>query len=360
MALAVQVSIEDLAEFCRTALQRVGADATYAATATDALVMADSWGTFTHGTKLLLDYVRRIRAGGIVLDQKPEIIRSGPAWAIVEAHSVMGHVAAVYAMDVAIEKARQVGIAYVGVRGTNHFGAAGYYPWRAARAGLIGIAMANDIPSVAAPGSRRAVTGSNPLSYALPTGRDSDPILLDMAISTVAGGKVYAAHQRGETIPNNWIIGPDGQPTTDGSLYPSQAALQPMTGAKGYGIAVLIEGLAGVLSGAALTWQVGSWIHDDPSKPTNHGAAFLAIDVESIMSKTDYEARIDHLVREIHAAPTVDGVDRVLLPGEREWRCRRRAIEQGITLPADVVAKLLSLSQLVELDPPWLRAGREA
>lgn len=358
MASAVHVSVDELTQFCIEALQRVGADPVYAATATEALVMADSWGTFTHGTKLLLDYVRRIRAGGIVLDKKPEVLRSGPAWAIVEGHSVMGHVAAVYAMDVAIQKARQAGIAYVGVRGTNHFGAAGFYPYRATREGLIGIAMANDIPSVAAPGSRRAVTGSNPLSYALPTGPNSDPILLDMAISTVAGGKVYAAHQRGETIPDNWIVGPDGKPTTDGSLYPSQAALQPMTGAKGYGIAVLIEGLAGVLSGAALTWQVGSWIHDDPSKPTNHGAAFLAIDIESIMPKDEYFARIDHLVREIHSAPTVEGIEQVMLPGEREWRCRRRSLQDGIHLPADVVAKLVSLSQLVELDPAWLRPGR--
>lgn len=354
MARGALVSVENLTLFCRSALQRAGADLEYASTAAEALVMADSWGTFTHGSKLLFDYVRRILAGGISVQHRPEVIRSGPAWAIVDAHSVMGQVAAAYAMEVAIAKAKQTGIAYVGVRGSNHFGAAGYYPWLAARAGMIGIAMANDIPSVAAPGSRRAVTGSNPLSYALPTGPNSDPILLDMAISTVAGGKVYAAHQRGESIPDNWIVGPDGLPTTDGSLYPSQAALQPMSGAKGYGIALLIEGLSGVLTGAALTWQVGSWIHDDPAQPTNHGAAFLAIDVETMMPRDDYQARIDHLVREIHAAPTVDHVERVLLPGEREWRHRRRALEEGILLPADVVAKLVSLSQLVDHRPEWL------
>jgi ureidoglycolate dehydrogenase (NAD+) len=354
MPTATRVSIEDLHAFCCQALERVGGDPEYASTVADALVMVDSWGTFTHGTKLLFDYVRRIRAGGIRTDRKPEVVRSGPGWAIVDGQSVMGHVASVFAMNVAIEKARNVGVAYVGVRNTNHFGAAGFYPYLAAQAGMIGISMANDIPSVAAPGSRLAVTGSNPLSYALPTGPDSDPILLDMAISTVAGGKVYAAHQRGESIPNNWIIDQEGHPTTDGSLYPAKAALQPMGGAKGYGIAVLIEALAGVLSGAALTWQVGSWIHGDPTEPTRHGAAFLAIDVATIMEPSEYWSRMRHVVEEIHAAPAMEGVDHVLLPGEREWRHRRLAARDGILLPADVVAKLLMLGDLLELRPEWL------
>ena len=112
-----------------------------------------------------------------------------------------------------IEQARQQGIAYVGVRNSCHFGAAGYYTWLAAQEGLIGIAMANDIPSVAAPGSRGAITGSNPISYAIPAGRHP-AMLLDMSTATVAGGKVYAARMRGETIPNTWLVGADGRPTT--------------------------------------------------------------------------------------------------------------------------------------------------
>lgn len=107
----------------------------------------------------------------------------------------MGQVASTFAMQVAIELARKSGVAYVGMFNTNHFGAAGYYSWLSAQHGLLGMSMANDIPSVAAPESLRMLTGSNPLSYGIPTGPDSDPILLDMATSTVAGGKVYAAHR---------------------------------------------------------------------------------------------------------------------------------------------------------------------
>ena len=348
------VTIEQLTNFCTSAMSSVGAEQQDAATVADALVMADSWGVFTHGSKLLHDYLLRIQAGGISVKNKPIVDRDGPAWANVQANSVMGHVAGKFAMEVAIEKARQTGVAYVGVQNTNHYGAAGYYAWLAAREGLIGLSMANDIPSVAAPGSRKAVTGSNPLSYGIPCRKDQDPILLDMAISTVAGGKVYAAIQRGESIPDNWIVGPDGLPTTNGSLYPAEASLQPMSGPKGYGIALLVETLSGVLTGAAMTSQDGSWIWGDKSKPTNHGAAFIAIDIQSIMPAGEFERRIGHLVDEIHNSPTAEGVDSVMLPGEREWNHRHQALEKGIELPADVMAKLKNVAELIDEQPVWM------
>ena len=350
-----RVSIDELTSFCKTSMQSLGANAADAQTVADALVMADSWGTFTHGSKLLFDYVRRIQAGGIRVDTSPEIERSGPAWAIVQANAVMGQVAGKFAMQAAIEKARVCGIGYVGVRNSNHFGAAGYYTWLAANEGFIGISMANDIPSVAGPGSQKAVTGSNPLSYAIPTGEASEPILLDMAISTVAGGKVFAAHQRGEPIPDNWIVDDKGMPSTDSSLYPNSGALQPMANYKGYGIAMLIEALSGVLTGAGMTWQIGSWIFDDPKTPTNHGAAFFAIDINQIMPHDDFYNRMKHIADEIHNAPTVDGIDSILLPGEREWKVHRNARESSIALPKDVVAKLVQLAKAVDLHPDWLK-----
>ena len=345
----VIVSIERLADFCRRALQKVGVSQPDATVVADALVMTDSWGVFTHGSKLLYDYVRRIQAGGSCVDQQPVVERQGSAWAVVQANSVMGQVAAALAMDVAIGKARKCGVSYVCVKNTTHFGAAGYYSWLAAREGMIGISMANDIPSVVAPGSKLPVTGSNPLSYAIPTGPGRDPILLDMAISTVAGGKVYAAHQRGEPIPNNWIVDRDGLPTTDGSLFPANAALQPMSGPKGYGIGLLIEALSGVISGAGMTWQIRSWLHDDISQPTNHGAAFLAIDVNTIMPSEEFQERMRQLIDEIHNTPATTGVDRVMLPGEREWRHRAQALKKGLQLPPDVLLKLKELSTLVEI-----------
>lgn len=348
------VSVADLDAFCRTAFVRAGASDEHAAIAADALATTDSWGVFTHGSKLLPGYVRRLRAGGIRGDVEPRIVAEGAAWAILDGGSALGQVIGVRAMDEAIARARRTGIAYVGARNSNHFGAAGYYAARAARAGLIGIAMANDTPSVAAPGSRGPVTGTNPLAYAIPAG-EADPILLDIAMSTVAGGKVYAAHQLGRPIPADWIVDRRGLPTTDASLYPHQAALAPMTGHKGYGLALLIESLAALATGAAVTTGVGGWMFGDPSSPTNHGAAFLAVDAAAMAGGAEAFARRVHaLIDEIHAAPTAEGVDRLMLPGEREWANRRRALSHGIALPADVVAALAPLADELDLAPDWL------
>jgi LDH2 family malate/lactate/ureidoglycolate dehydrogenase len=343
-----------LHDFCVDALRRAGASDEHARTTAEVMVMTDTWGTFTHGSKLLPGYIRRIRAGGIRAGVEPHITSQGPAWAMVDAESVLGQVSSVFAMKAAIEKARSAGMAYVGVRNGNHFGAAGYYAWLAAKQGLLGMAMSNDIPSVAAPGSRAAVLGSNPIAYAIPTG-GGEAIILDMATSTVAGGKVYAARVQGKPIPPDWLIGPDGLPTTDGSLYPQTAVLNPMAGHKGYGVALLIESLAGVLTGAAVTWKVGSWIFGDPSLPTHHGAAFLAFDLGAMMPADEFRARVDALVNEIHAAPTAPGVKRVRVPGEPEWDRRKTALVEGIPLPEDVRGTLRKLAADLGMEPPaWL------
>ena len=353
--MSTRVTAETLHALCLEALGRAGVTPKHAEIVADVLVTTDTWGVFTHGTKLLRDYVKRVRAGGLRVDAEPHVVASGPAWSIVDGESCLGHVTSTFAMLDAIERAKKSGIAYVGVRNSCHFGAAGYYAWLAAKAGLIGISMANDIPSVAAAGSRRCVTGSNPIAYAVPVGA-GDPILLDIAISTVAGGKVYAAYQRGEPIPDNWIIDSEGRPSTDSSLYPASAALAPMANHKGYGIALLIESLSGLLTGASVTWQVGSWIWGDATKPTDHGAAFIAIDIASIMPPAEFEARVTRLADEIHQSPTADGVERVLLPGEREWNLRRKALAQGIDLPSDVVGKLAGLATDLNLQADWLNS----
>ncbi|HUR46191.1 MAG TPA: Ldh family oxidoreductase, partial [Candidatus Saccharimonadales bacterium] len=238
-------------------------------------------------------------------------------------------------------------------RNSCHFGAAGYYTWLAAQEGLVGIAMANDIPSVAAPGSRGAITGSNPLSYAVPAGRYR-PMLLDMSTATVAGGKVYAARMRGEPIPDTWLLGADGKPTTDPSGYPQLGALQPAAGHKGYGLSLLIETLSGLLTGAQFTWRVGNWMWDDAKEPTNHGAAFIAIDINAIMPTSEFAPRMEALIDEIHAAPLAEGASRLRVPGEMEWEHYERAMKEGITLPEDVRANLRKAADMARLFPEWL------
>jgi LDH2 family malate/lactate/ureidoglycolate dehydrogenase len=216
---AVTVSIAELREFVIATLRQTGLGQADSAITADALVETDALGVFTHGTKLLAGYLRKLRGGGYRPGATPRIEREGASWALIDGESGLGQVGGVFAIHTALAKARETGMAYVGLRNTGHIGAAGYYATLAARQGMIALVTGNDIPSVAAPGSRGPVLGSNPIAYGIPRGTD-DPILLDMATAAVAGGKVYAAHQRGEPIPPTWLIGPDGQPTTDGSLYP--------------------------------------------------------------------------------------------------------------------------------------------
>jgi LDH2 family malate/lactate/ureidoglycolate dehydrogenase len=347
-AASKRVTIKALTNFTMASLQGHGVSETDAGTTADVLATTDAWGVFTHGTKCLRGYLRRLRAGGLRAEARPEIIRQGPAWAIVNGQSALAMVTSVLAMRTAIAKAKTCGIAYVGVRNSCHYGAAGYYASLAADEGCIGLSMANDVPSVAAPGSRGAITGSNPISYAIPAGKHRS-ILLDMSVATVAGGKVYAARTRGETIPNTWLLGADGKPTTDPSGYPQTGALQPAAGHKGYGIALLIEALSGALSGAAVTWKVGNWLWDDGTKPTDHGAAFIAIDVNTIMDGAEFTRRVEALVDEIHAAPRADGVERLFVPGEMEWEKHTRAMKEGIALPSDVVESLQEAATLTGL-----------
>lgn len=317
-----------------------------------ALVTTDAMGVFTHGTKLLAGYLRKLQGGGYQATAAPRIERQGPAWAVVDGESGLGQVGSDFAIRLAMQKAREVGIAYVGLRNTGHIGAAGYFAAQAAREGFIAMVTGNDIPSVAAPGSRGPVLGSNPIAYGIPV-TGGDPILLDIATAAVAGGKVYAAHQRGEAILPTWLIGSDGRPTTDGSLYPDQASLAPMAGHKGYGFGLWCEILSAVLPGGNMTWQVGSWMFDEPSRPSWHNASFIVIDVGAVAPREQFDQRLRTLIDELHSSPTADGVERVLLPGEREWNNYRTAVETGIMLPADVVKKLELAAHLAGQSGMW-------
>ncbi len=352
MSISRKISIANLTRFTEAAFQATGIPTREAELAAAALARTDAMGVFTHGTKLLAGYIRKLNGGGYIPAAQPRIEREGPAWAIVDGASALGQVGCTFAMRTALDKARHAGVAYVGLRNTGHIGAAGVYASDAAREGFVAMVTGNDIPSVAAPGARKAVLGSNPLAFAVPV-PGSDPILLDIATAAVAGGKVYAAHQRGEPMQPSWLIGPDGLPTLDGSLYPDHASLAPMAGHKGYGLGLWCEVLSGLIPGGNLTWQVGSWMFDEPSRPSWHNAGFIVLNVAAMAPAEVYANKIHALIDEIHQTPTSPGVDRVLLPGEREWQTLHEAQTSGITLPPDVVKKLQEVAAWLGHEPDW-------
>jgi len=349
----VNPTFDELKSYTQTVLQAVDLSESDAAATAEVLVTTDAMGVFTHGTKLLSGYVRKLQGGGYRINAAPTIERQGPGWAIVNGESALGQVGSQFCIELAMEKAANVGVAYIGLKNTGHIGAAGYYTQKAARQGFIAMVTGNDIPSVAAPGSKGPVLGSNPIAYGVPVpGRD--PINLDIATAAVAGGKVYAAHQRGEVIPENWLIDANGKPTSDGSLYPANASLAPMAGHKGYGFGLWCEILSGALPGGHMTWDVGSWMFDPTDTPSYHNAGFIVMDTKVIAEQDDYAQRMNKLIDEIHGVETAEGVAQVILPGEREWANVSKSQETGIDLPADVRAKLTETLELVSEAPTWL------
>jgi ureidoglycolate dehydrogenase (NAD+) len=349
----VTVSVPELSDFCVAALRKCGVREGDAKTTAEVLVTTDTYGVFTHGVKALRGYVKRLRAGGLVADAMPRIDREGPAWAIVDGQSALGMVTSVLAMNTAIAKAKTTGVAYVGVRNSCHFGAAGYYVNMAAKANMIGMAMANDYPSMAVLGAKKAVLGTNPFAYAVPAG-EFDPIFLDIASSTVAGGKVRIAQMKNQKVPDTWMVDTAGVPTTDPFLYPHAAFLLPFAGHKGYGIAMMIENLAGILTGTGAMYDLHNWVDHDPSLHTNHGGAFLAFDVGAIGPLDAFKKRVDQLIRDIHDTPKADGCQRLYVPGEMEWEHRRKAVKDGIPLPVDVVESLRGLASDLDMNAAWL------
>jgi ureidoglycolate dehydrogenase (NAD+) len=345
--------VEELTRFCLEAMQAAGVNEEDARLSAEVLVTTDTWGTFTHGTRQLRGLLGNFRKGRLHADAAMRVEAEGPGWARVDGCDAMPLATAYRSMELCIAKARTVGTGYVGVRRSSHYGAAGFYAVMAAQQGLIGLSMCNVDPGVTAPGSRSRVMGTNPIAYAAPAG-DAPPVFLDIATSAVAASKLYAAQALGQSIPETWLVDDDGLPTTDPTGYPRRGALQPMAGHKGYGLAVLVEILTAVLSGAGIMSQVQSWMLDS-LEPANQGHAFIALDVAAIMPPEQFAARMQQMIAEIRSAPLAVGAPRIYLPGEKEWDNRRAALAQGIPLPPFVVANLRGMAEDYGLPVPgWL------
>jgi LDH2 family malate/lactate/ureidoglycolate dehydrogenase len=208
---------------------------------------------------------------------------------------------------------------------------------------MIGLSFTNVDPGVAVPGSRGAVLGTNPLAYAVPSGKEH-PVMLDIATSVVAASKIYALRQLGKPLPAGWIVDGDGLPTTDPGKYPLAGALMPMAGHKGYGLGLMVEILSGVLGGGAFGRDVRSWVFGEAA-PVNQSHTFLAIHVAAFEPVAEFKQRIDALIRQIKDAPKAKGADRIWLPGEKEWEYQEKALARGLALPEDVRASLQGLAE---------------
>ena len=337
-------------------LERIGTPADIAADVAEVLLSSDRRGIASHGTARLGHYAALVEAGVMDPTARPTIERDRPALVLVDAHNGWGQHACRVGVDLAIERARDVGSATVVLRRSNHYGIAGWYALRAAAHGMIGVSMTNSSPLVAPTRSRVPMLGTNPIAVAAPAGR-FDAFCLDMATSTVPRGRIEVAARRGWSLPVGWAIDVDGNPatTTDaalaGSLHPL-GGTEETGGYKGYGLAFVVDLLTGVLGGAAFGPNIVPLfsVHADPP---DLGQVFMVIDPAAIDEPGAFEARMEEFIELLIAAPTVpDAPGPVLIPGAPEAAAERLAAHRGVVIDREHHESLLELAERLDVPLP--------
>jgi LDH2 family malate/lactate/ureidoglycolate dehydrogenase len=351
----------DLLAWTTAVVERMGTPREVAADVAAVLVSSDRRGIASHGTARLPQYFTLVENGVLEPAARPELVRSRPALTLFDAHNGWGHHAARVAIDAAIEGARTAGSATSIVRHSNHYGIAGWYSLRAAAAGMIGISLTNASPLVAPTRGREPLLGTNPIAVAAPAGRHGT-LCLDMATSTIPLGRVEVAARRGEALQPGWAIDEEGRP----ALTPEAAfrgALQPLGGAeetggyKGYGLALVVDVLSGVLSGSTYGPLVEPLLSLSHAKPADLGHAFVVIDPAAIDDEGAFEDRLQHELDLMVATPTIAGArGRVLVPGEPEAEAERLADQRGIVMDGSHLRDLQALGTGLGLPFPEARA----
>lgn len=330
-----------LAAYASAVLEKLGVPAGDARTVADCLLLADLRGVDSHGLIRLPVYARRVRAGAVKAQPQIAVHTPYSAVALVDGDNGLGAVVGRRAMEKAIELARTCGTGFVGVRRSNHFGPAAFYVEMAVRAGMIGCAISNAPPNMAAFGGRQRFLGTNPFAVGIPAGEER-PLVFDAATSVAARGKIIAAAERGLTIPAGWAIDPEGRPTIDAKAALAGAVL-PFGGAKGSAISFLIDVISGVLSGAAFALHLNTL--ENLQAEQNLGHAFFVARTDLFQPAAEFARRMDEILRQLKATPPAAGVERVLVPGEIEFAAEARNREGGVPLPPEVIGQLLALGR---------------
>lgn len=340
-----------LHEYCEKSLIAVGAGEKEAKTVAEVLINADKRGVNSHGLVRVEGYAACLKSGGVKGNAAYSLLSDGPGYALIDANGSLGIPVSVYATEMAIAKAKQNGIAIVNVRGSHHHGACGYYSIMMAKQGLVGMAMSTGDIIMAAAGTAENSIGNNPFSYALPAGRYGN-ICYDIAMSTVAMGKVSIAAEEGRKIPIGWMLDKDGNPSTDPNVYKYGGTMVPFGGYKGSGLSMMVESLAGILSGAALLKEIHAW-NRNPEKNGNVGHCFLAMNPEMINPGFDVSARVEEMISELKAHRKAPGVDKIYFPGEIEQEKLLRAEREGVSLPDATILALMRAADItgIAFDP---------
>jgi len=348
-AAALRVSVAELEAFIARAFVAVGLSGSEARAIAELMTRADLQGSEGHGVFRLPQYIRRIKGGAVNLRPDIRLVREAAGMGLVDGDNGMGHLVMRFATQTAIAKAKTAGVAWVGVKWSNHAGPASLYAAMPLEHDMVGLYLAvgnaNHLPPW---GGIDMLLSTNPLAVAVPAG-DEAPVVLDMATTVAAYGKVKTKAQRGEMMPEGWMIDRQGKPLLD-PRRANEGFLLPIGGYKGYGLALVIGLLAGTLNGAAMGKDVVDFNADDTT-PTNTGHVIVAINVEAFQPVAEFKKSIDTLVRDLRNSRTLPGVDRIRIPGEGSCAARTDRRTNGIPLPGALRAALDTLARELNISP---------
>ncbi|MFN8634128.1 MAG: Ldh family oxidoreductase [Chloroflexota bacterium] len=329
--MAQAVNADALRTRVSTIFERLDVPAEDAGIVAHHLVEADLRGVHSHGVIRVPTYVRQLKGGKVNKRPNLEVVEDHGGQVVMDGDNGLGQLTAFRANDLAIQRGKEHGLAAVALKRSTHCGAMAYYAMRAREAGLIGLAITNAGMNMAPTGGRSKIVGNNPFAIAVPTTREW-PMVLDMATSVVAGGKLDVARSKGESIPLGWARDKDGNPTTD-PVEARAGTLEPVGGYKGYGLAVMLDVLAGVLSGGRFGGMLGA-------PEGGMGQFFMTVDVTRFMPLDTFKARMDELIDQIHASEKLPGVNRLYVAGEIEYDLQTARERDGVPIEESVLASL--------------------
>ena len=329
-----------LRAFCEELLIASGVDPWCAVSVAEMLMDAEMTGVGTHGVTRLAIYMERMEKGLVARENRIEILQESRSSLVIDANNTLGAPSARFAMERCVEKAAETGCCFATVRNSNHFGTAAHYTKMAAKRGMIGFACTNLTGKIAPYGSAEAFMGTNPFSVAVPT--EEDVMVLDMTPSVVALGKLILAQKLGQSIPLGWALDGEGNPTTDPAAG-RKGSLLPIGGPKGSGMAIMVEVLSGILSGAGYASQLHDLYAFDAPQGVGHFIG--AVDISHFIDLNTFKQMLSAMVGEIKGLKRAEGFDEILMPGERGMKYARKSAVEGVEIPEAVLKELRELGK---------------
>ncbi|MFX3624979.1 MAG: Ldh family oxidoreductase [Ectobacillus sp.] len=335
-----------LREFCKDVLTRLDVPEEDAAVVAEALVKADLEGVASHGISRLGIYSQRLMDGRINRRPNITIEQRGHSVLVADGDNGLGQVVSYHAVVRGIELAKQAGVAAIAVKNSNHFGTAAYFCQMICERNMASIGFTNSPPGIAPWGGRAAFFGTNPIAFGFPT-ENGVPVIIDLSTSVVARGKIILANKQGLPIPDHWALDQDGNMTNDAGEALKGSVL-PLGGAKGSALALAVEILTGVLSGAAFGPHVNNIYSDESSKPANVGHFFILFDIEKFMPIAAFKEYLAQLLQEMKEVPKVPGTTEIRYPGERRHNESRKRASKGVALSDSVQQELKQIGAKVK------------